>query len=103
MLKKIMVCMKVVSLILVVATMTANAESVNFTVADKVIGKNFGSNAELQQRADALFKDKITNIGITWLETNGVSAGEARYPSNAVEQDEASWFDKAVDWITFWN
>ena len=56
---------------------------------------------ELQEKASAIFGNGM-DISINLIETKAVSAGEAKY-TNGFKVAERSWFQKTLDWITFWN
>lgn len=58
-------------------------------------------DSELLEKANKAFGGEMT-IKVTLIETNGVSAGEAKYQSST-KAEERSWFGKVLDFVTFWN
>lgn len=59
--------------------------------------------AELQAKADELFKDSNVVFDAKTIEAKGVSSGKAKYSIAANEEEHKSWFEAAIDWVTFWN
>ena len=94
---------KIIALVLIMMVMgTTYAETFDIT---KVLKKNVANPelAELQAKADELFKDSHVAFDVKTIETKGVSSGEAKYTAAANEGENRSWFENAIDWITFWN
>ena len=93
---------KIIALVLIMMVMgTTYAETCDIT---QVLKKNVANPelAELQAKADELFKDSHVAFDVKAIETKGISSGEAKYNVTANEENR-SWFENAIDWITFWN
>ena len=94
--KKIFVLMMVLAMVLITAQ-AVTSDTLRMVLRTDAI------NAEtqaLQEEADKLFKG-VQIINAKTIELKGVSTGEAKY-TETIEQEQ-SWFEKAIDWVTFWN
>lgn len=94
--KKIFVLMMVLAMV----TITAQAETSNTL---RMVLRTDYTDAEtqaLQEEADKLFKG-VQVINAKAIELKGVSIGEAKYTEP--DEQERSWFERTVDWVTFWN
>lgn len=100
--KKFVAIMMLVALTLSMGIAQAEAMKIDF--AKSVVKSNVNGavqvDTELQEKADAAF-GKGLSIQIAQIEVNGISTGTIKY--QAAETDERSWFQKAWDFVTFWN
>lgn len=96
---------KIIAMVLILtAVMMGIATYAETCDITKVLKKNVANPelAELQAKADELFKDSHVAFDVKAIETKGISSGEAKYNVTANEENR-SWFENAIDWITFWN
>lgn len=100
--KKIIAAM-IMMVILTLSLGMAQAEVTTNFVKDilKSNASEVQVDSELLEKATEAFGGEMT-IKVALIETNGVSAGEAKYQSST-KAEERSWFGKILDFVTFWN
>ena len=94
---------KIIAMVAVILTLSlgmAQAEGCNVNYAAGVLKNTSRTElTELQDEAAAKCGDMDINVQL--IETNPVSVGQAKYQSR--EEKQRSWFQKTVDWLTFWD
>lgn len=94
-------CITLVLILVMSLTGLAQAEGMDMT--NRVISKD-AINAELielQERADALYGEGL-GIKVKLIENTEISVGQAKYPTTK-KSVSRTWFDEALDWVTFWD
>lgn len=103
--KKIIAMVLVLMVVMGMTTIGLAAKGETCDNITTILKKNVANPelAELQAKADELFKDSRVVFNVKTIETKGISSGEAKYNVAANEEENRSWFENAIDWITFWN
>lgn len=93
----------IVLVVILVMSLTGMAQAEGMNLTNKVISNDVlnAELVELQARAEALYGEGLA-IDAKLIEMDAISVGQARYQPTK-ENCGRTWFDDAIDWVTFWD
>lgn len=99
---------KIIAMMMVILTLSlvmAQAEEVvKVGLGKHVLTRDVTGKSEELVKLDAEAASRLNKkIWIMPRVTNCVTVGQAKYTGPGEASEETNWFQKTIEWITFWN